>query len=83
MNCPKCGGEFKVRKSARAGCTDSRKYLAEKAAPTVKWYVGLDYMVRQRKCVDCNYSQETVEVLLKDCREMIIEIANKGIPKDF
>ena len=73
MLCPICGTRVKVTNSRTVESTKKVYYanarLVERAQKTVGWYTP-DWVARHRKCPNCSWEKETVEVLMDDFDEM-------------
>ena len=69
MQCPKCGNsKFKVTSSVHNN-GKGRNHLKKKVNDLLDWY-GCDFVARIRKCQLCNFSSITVEIEIKDLKEV-------------
>ncbi len=79
MKCPKCGSRWSVVNTVACNSsTVSRENLLGRVRPVVDWY-GDDYVVRVRKCGNCGKTSTTVELIVKDLKNMFRTISKEGM----
>ena len=67
MECPKCGSKTSVigtRTNASQHVAKHGAYVRH-VSDAVSWYTG-DWVARRRRCTNCRWSEDTVELLIKD-----------------
>jgi len=78
MLCPKCGNKWSVVNTVACNSVNSRENLLGRVRSIVDWY-GEDYVVRVRKCRGCGHSSTTVELIVKDLKNMFRTISKEGM----
>jgi hypothetical protein len=81
MICSRCGGKTTVI-GTRSPAKPGKGAEVKKVAKIVDWYTS-DFTVRLRKCLKCNDSALTVEMLLDDVHAMIEESAVGHAPTEL
>lgn len=74
MKCPRCGSRFGVRDSRPGGTVLKHKMsqpLMDWAREKVGWWTMSDWVVRQRACQGCGFSQRTLEIFEEDFEKLI------------
>ena len=79
MRCPKCNNKWRVTNTVACNSGGiSRENLLGRVRQIVDWYCG-DYVVRIRKCGGCGHSSTTVELIVKDLKNMFRVISKEGM----
>ncbi len=77
MLCPKCGSRFRVLNTRTADQSGSefakQGHIVNRVGKFVNWYT-VDFVARQRKCPNCGFQTDTVELLLEDYKSIIVEL---------
>lgn len=85
MRCPKCGSRWSVVNTVACNSSSvARENLLGRVRPVVDWY-SEDYVVRIRKCGNCGNTSTTVELIVKDLKNMFRTISKEGmiVVKEF
>tara|TARA_R110001606_G_scaffold355243_1_gene506111 strand:+ start:81 stop:353 length:273 start_codon:yes stop_codon:yes gene_type:complete len=79
MNCRKCGGRTKVL-TTRHPHAPGNGWEVSVASPPIDWYT-FDFIVRRRRCVSCNTSVFTAELIVEDITGMMRDAAAGHAPE--